>query len=335
TTLFLVQANLLREFEMGAGIRANVILFGIQPEQRAGIDSLLRSADLPVSPAVPIVPMRIERLKDRSAADWLADTTRGEESGPERWAVRREYRSTWRDTLVRSERPGGGYWPADTVDGRIPISMETGLAEDLQAEIGDPVDWDVQGLTVRTWIANLREVDWARFEPNFFVVFPSGVLEAAPHSYVSLTRSPDAESAGSIQRILAERYPNVASIDLRQVQATLEGILDRITWAIRFMAGFSLITGAIVLIGAMATSRYQRLREGVLLRALGAVRLQVLRVMLIEYASLGALAILTGMVLSTAAGWAIIHFIFDSSFAVPWIPFVALAAAILALTMGT
>lgn len=335
TTLFLVQANLLREFELGAGVRANVILFGIQPGQRAGVDSLLHASGLPILPAAPIVPMRMESLKGRSAADWLADTVTSEESRPESWAVRREYRSTWRDTLVRSEQAAGGSWPADTVDGRIPVSMETGLAEDLQLVLGDPVDWDVQGLTVPTYVAALREVDWARFEPNFFVVFPSGVLEAAPHSYVTLTRSPSPESAVSIQRKLAERFPNIASIDLRRVQATLEGLLDRVTWAIRFMAAFTLITGAVVLVGAMATSRYQRLREGVLLRALGAVRHQVLRVMLVEYASLGALAILSGMVMSTAAAWGIIHFVFESSFSVPWTSLLTLAATILVLTIGT
>ncbi len=334
-TLFLVQQNLLRELRLGGGGRPNLVLFDIQPNQRDGVDSLLQVEGLRIETPVPIVPMRIANIRGRSVTEWLADTTRGEDR-PERWALRREYRSTWRDTLVRSEQSVGGTWPVtQEAGGLVPVSMEVELAGDLGVGVGDPVDWDVQGVVIHSRVAGLREVDWARFEPNFFVVFPSGVLEAAPHSYVTLTRVADSADVGRIQRAVVERFPNVASIDIRQVQATIEGLLGRVSWAIRFMAFFSLVTGAIVLVGAMATSRWQRLREGVLLRALGATRGQVLRVMLVEFGSLGVLAILVGMVLATAAAWALVRFVFDSAFTVPWGAFSLLAAAILAVTTLT
>lgn len=335
-TLFLVQQNLLRDLRLGGGGRPNLVLFDIQPGQRDGVDSLLQASGLRVESPVPIVPMRIARIRGRSVTEWLADTTGGEDR-PERWALRREYRSTWRDTLVRSEQAvEGGAWPAaGEPGGVVPISMEVELAGDLGVGVGDTVDWDVQGVVVASRITGLREVDWARFEPNFFVVFPSGVLEAAPHSYVTLTRVADSADVGRIQRAVVERFPNVASIDIRQVQATIEGLLNRVSWAIRFMAVFSLVTGAIVLVGAMATSRWQRLREGVLLRTLGATRRQVLRVMLVEFGSLGVLAVLVGMVLATLAAWALVRFVFESSFTVPWGAFGLLAAAILAVTTLT
>jgi putative ABC transport system permease protein len=199
-TLFLVQQNLLRDLRLGGGGRPNLVLFDIQPGQRDGVDSVLQASGLRVEAPVPIVPMRIARIRGRNVSEWLADTTGGEDR-PERWALRREYRSTWRDTLVRSEQAveGDAWPPAGEPGGVVPISMEVELADDLGVRVGDPVDWDVQGVVIRSRIAGLREVDWARFEPNFFVVFPSGVLEAAPHSYVTLTRVADSADVGRIQ----------------------------------------------------------------------------------------------------------------------------------------
>src|SRR5690606_32950878 len=114
---------------------------------------------------------------------------------------------------------------------------------------------------------------------------------------VTLTRVVDPAARGRLQRALAERVPNVTSVDLGEVQRALEAVIGRVVAAIRFMAMFSLATGAIVLIGAIATSRWQRLREGTLLRTLGATRAQVLRILLVEYAALGLAAALVAAVL--------------------------------------
>jgi putative ABC transport system permease protein len=176
-------------------------------------------------------------------------------------------------------------------------------------------------------------VDWARFEPNFFVVFAPGVLESAPQTLVILTRVPDAAERGALQRRLAERLPNVTSLDLSNLQATLERLLDRVVLAIRFMAFFTLATGALVLVGALATSRFQRVREGALLRTLGATRAQLLRIVLSEYLSLGGLAAVVSLGLAGVAGWALARYVFDGRFSLPWLPLVGLGAAVVGLTV--
>ena len=149
-------------------------------------------------------------------------------------------------------------------------------------------------------MAVLRSVEWARFEPNFFVVFPEGPLDAAPQTCVLLSRVEDAAARARLQRAVVEAHPNVSTLDLAQVQRAIEGILDRVVLAVRFMALFSLGAGALVLAGAVASSRQQRVREGALLRTLGATRGQLLRILLAEYAVLGALAAAVAVLLSSA-----------------------------------
>jgi putative ABC transport system permease protein len=138
---------------------------------------------------------------------------------------------------------------------------------------------------------------------------------------------------GALQRRLAERLPNVTAIDLTIIQGALERLVDRVSLAIRFMALFTLATGTLVLIGALATSRFQRIREGALLRTLGATRAQLLRIVLAEYAALGLLAALAAAVLSTAAAWALARWVFEDTFAVPAGPLAGLTLGVVVLTV--
>jgi putative ABC transport system permease protein len=338
STLFLVQANLLRTFRFGEnGPRPNFVLFDIQPDQRGPIEDQLRSDGYPVQPAVPIVPMRILSVKGKPVGQLLADSSLvGDDGQPlGRWAFRREYRSTYRDTTVSSEtKVAGDWWKAGA--GRqavVPISVESGVAGELGVTVGDTMVWDVQGLPVTTRIANLREVNWARFEPNFFVVFATGQLERAPQMFVALTRIPDAAERGRIQRQVAIRFPNVTSIDLTQLQTSIEALLDKVILVVRFMALFSLATGGVVLIGAVATSRFQRIREGVLLKTLGATRSQILQILFVEYLALGLAGVLSAFILSIGAAWLLMTYVFEASFGVPVSELSGLAAGVVTLTV--
>jgi putative ABC transport system permease protein len=333
-TLFLIQHNLLRQLRLTGGpARPNLVLFDIQPDQLPSVQRELREAGLPQSGATPIVPMRMRSVKGRPVSELLAATpTRDEERASNAWIYRREYRSTYRDTVVASERVVEGEWSRA---GQSParISVEQDLAKELGVEVGDEIVWDVQGIAVPTRVGSLREVDWARFEPNFFVVFASGTLETAPQTYVTLTRVADPADRGRFQRRLAERFANVSTLDLSQLQEALERLVERVVLAIRFMALFSLGVGTLVLVGALATSRFQRVREGALLRTLGATRGQVYRVIFAEYMSLGLLASAVALVLAAGAGWAVARFVFESPFTFPLVPMSSLALMIVSLTV--
>jgi putative ABC transport system permease protein len=333
STLYLVQHNLLRQLRLTGGpSRPNLVLFDIQPDQLAAVERQLNAAGLPHPEATPIVPMRIGSINGRSVSRLMADTSvNGADGRSNAWAFRREYRSTYRDSVVASERViQGNWWGTSGPAGQI--SVEQDLARELGVKPGDVIVWDVQGVAVPSRVANVREVDWARFEPNFFVVFSPGTLDGAPRSYVTLTRIERAPERGQFQRELAERFPNVSTLDLSRLQETLERLVDRVALAIRFMALFSLVVGALVLIGALASSRFQRIREGALLRTLGATRGQVYRVLLAEYLALGALAASVALLLSCLAAWAVARFLFDSSYSVPLPSIAGLAGTVVALT---
>jgi len=336
-TLILVQHNLLRELRVDRGAtRPNLVFFDVQPDQQDDVRARVTAVGPLTAPVVPIVPMRIHSLEGRPVAELLA--IEDESKRPERWALRREYRSSYRDAPVPSERlVAGAWWRPGEWKGRagapVPIAVESGLARELRLELGDELVWDVQGVRIATRVACLREVEWARFEPNFFVVFPEGPLDDAPRSDVLLARVEDATARGRLQRDVVEAHPNVSTLDLAQIQRAIEGVLDKVVLAIRFMALFSLAAGALVLAGAVAASRYQRVREGALLRTLGALRPQLVRILLAEYAVLGVLSAGAALLLATAAGWALVRFVFEGSFALPGAELAALVASVVLLTI--
>ncbi len=320
-TLYVVQRNLLSQLAVEAAPdRPTLVLFDIQTDQREGVERILTGRGLPIIGTTPIVPARISHLNGRATSEILSDTT---ERRPARWALTREYRNTYRDTLVRSERVVEGELWGDG-NGTPRISIERDLARQLDVGIGDHITWDVQGVPIETVITSLREVDWARLEPNFFVVFEPGPLDEAPKTFVSLTRAESAAERAGLQRDVVLAFPNVVAMDLAALQDAIESIVGSVAMAIRFMALFSIASGMIVLVGAIATSRFQRIRESVLLRTLGARRQLIGRILLTEYTTLGLLAGLTGTALGVLAGWTAVTFMFRLAFEPPHIQLVLL-----------
>jgi len=326
-TLYLVEANLLGQVQfatLATPGKPNLVFVDIQRDQETGVDSLVRASGQPVLQQVPIVPMRIAAIDGRAADSLLRDPNR---RPPAPWALRREYRSTFRDTATAGERiVRGAWWHGPGAGPPWPVSLSTDVAQELRVGVGDRIDWTVEGTVVPTVIVALREVQWARFEPNFFAVFSSAALAAAPRSSVLLTRVDAAGARSALQRAVSARYANVTSYDIALVQQILERILGRVALAIRFMAAFSLATGALVLIGAVAAGRLARIREGALLKTLGATRRQLSRILLAEYVALGLLAGLVGVGLSALGAWAMMHFVFSLGFTLPAVPLVAVLA---------
>ncbi|MBI4500671.1 MAG: FtsX-like permease family protein [Gemmatimonadetes bacterium] len=322
-TLYVVQANLVAQFSMDtSSTRPNLVLFDIQADQRGGVEAMLASRGIKVSQLTPIVPARIWRVNDKAPDEFRP---RGDHL-PARWALRREYRNTYRDGLVETEKLVTGKWWSGSAGRRVggsagdtlpEISLEDQLATDLGVRLGDRITWDVQGVKIETQITSLRKITWARFEPNFFVVFQPGVLEKAPQTFVTLTHSDDPTLRAEVQRDLVITYPNISAVDLTLIQKTLDGVLSKVSLAIRFMALFSVASGLIILIGALAASRFQRVREAVLLKTLGAKGKQIRQILLTEYFAWGSLAAFTGVLLAAIAGWALTTRLFELPFTLP------------------
>jgi putative ABC transport system permease protein len=340
STIYLVQSNVLGRVQATADASAgNLLLFDVQDNQAPPIDSLLSARQHAIVQKTPIVTMRIDAINGRSTVELARDTT-VRRAG---WALRREYRSTYRDAIAPSEKLEQGSWFADSAvraaerakapDAPFPVSFEKDLALDLGISVGDTVTWNVQGVPVRTVVANIRTVNWARFEANFFVVFVPEAIRRAPQQFVFVATVPQGRPLAEVQRDIVRRFPNVSSLDLTLIRQTISSIVNRVVLAVRFLGIFSLAMGIPVLFSAVAATRRARLREGVLLRTLGASRAQVMRILLAEYGTLGVLGALTGMVLSFAGAWGVTTYLFKSPFDPAPLPALVIACGMLALTM--
>lgn len=339
STVYQVQHNLLRV--VGGKLeasRANVLFFDVQADQGEPLDSLIRTHGYNVVQRTPLVPMKLVAINSVRGEDLLkADSTkRGKGRRRPNWVLRREYRSTYRNVMMPSERiRTGRFHTGGSAPPAIPeVSLDVAVAEDLHATLGDTLTWNVQGVEVKSRVTSLREVNWSRFEPNFFVVFETRALEKAPRQYVLLADVKGDAAVARLQRDVVKRFPNVSSVDLTLIQQTVSRVLDKVTAAIRFMAGLSLALGIPVLFSAVSATRRERLREGVLLKVLGATRHQVGRVLLAEYLLLGALGSLAGVVLSVAGAWALMHFVFRQSYEPALLPALAVASAMIALAVS-
>jgi len=211
--------------------------------------------------------------------------------------------------------------------------MEVDVAADLRVGLGDTITWDVAGVTVRSVVTSLRSVEWDRLEPNFFAIFEPGSLDDAPQSTIMVARIPDPEARAAFQRDLVGAFPNVSALDFSRVQEAIDAILERVRQAVAFLGVFSALAGVVVLVGALATSRSQRLREGALLKTLGARRRQVLGVLFAEYVALGTLATATGLLLAWIASAILVPQVFQVDFTLHPRPFVAIWSAVSVLTV--
>ena len=333
STLYFTKDFLLAKASFESSAESpNLILFDVQSEQRQDVANTITPKGLPVIDNIPIVTMRLERIKDRAVNDIRLDTT----TRINKWILSHEFRTTYRDSMIASEQLVEGNWDGkvDPANGPIPISLSDNVANDALVTIGDTLLFNVQGKLMETVVGNIRQVDWARMQLNFSIVFPTGVLENAPQFHVLTTNAPNKKASANLQRELVKKFPNVSIIDLRQVVTLIEGILDKISWVITFMAFFSILTGIIVLIGSVRNSKYQRIRESVLLRTLGAQSKQILKINALEYLFLGVLGSGVGVVLSLVSSFMLAYFIFDTPFVPSWIPFVVDLPGIALLVLG-
>lgn len=339
-TMLSVQDNLLAWLNVEtSGNAPNVIAFDIQADQQASVADVFARHNAAATTLTPIVPAKITALNGITVDSLLSSNARKAEP----WALRREYRNTYRDTVVASEKLVEGKWFDDAetrgrggAGGVVPISIEQDVARDLGVKLGDRVSWDFQGVPVESEITSIRTVDWARFNTNFFVVFPSGTLDHAPQTFVAVGSVADAGERAALQRALVASHSNVSILDLATVRAALDSLLSKVTLAIRFMSLFSIIAGVIVLIGAVATARFQRLRESALLKTLGATRRLITQVLVAEYAALGTLAGATGVLLGSVASWLLMRFFFRLDYHMPFGALLILwvGVALLAVVVG-
>jgi putative ABC transport system permease protein len=332
STLFFVQYQLLDEVRFAdKEDQPNMLFFDIQTAQVEAVSQKLKDANLPILQEVPIVTMRLNAINgiNKRVNEELPDEEK--RSGG---LYNREFRVTYRDELISSERlVKGELVPYRQPGDSIFVSLEKGYAERNRLEIGDEMVFNVQGRPMTTYVGSYRDVNFRQVSTNFLVVFPEKVLENAPKFHVLITKTRSDQEAADLQNEIVRDFPNVSVINLATIVDTLEEILGKISFVIQFMALFSIITGVLVLISSLIISKFQRIKENILLRTIGAGTKVLVKINTLEYLFLGSLAALSGLLLSIIAAALLSIYTFEIPFRMEWALLGAVYLGITALTV--
>ena len=284
----------------------------IQPDQRDTFARLVREATGGTAPALtPVVRSRLAAIDGEPVTRAMVQA-RGGEARETTFYYTREYVLTWAaEPPVGNVITRGRWW--DGTPGPPRVSVEDVMARQLGIDVGSRLTFDVQGVPIEAEVASLRKVDWQSLTTNFFVVFSPGALDGAPTTFVGTARTPAATEA-ALQSAVVSAFPNVTAIPVRDVLERVGLVLADIAVAIRVIALFTVATGLVVMAGALASTRYQRLYESVVLRTLGATRGAVARAFAVEYGCLGAAAGVGGTALAAVLAWVVLTFVLET----PW-----------------
>ncbi|WP_027947880.1 ABC transporter permease [Litchfieldella anticariensis] len=288
----------------------NYFAINIQPGERQAFIETLEGASDELTALYPMVRGRITAINDQPPREVVPVDAQGDGS------LRRELNLTWRETLPEGNRvvagewfdsleaagsgSGGWYDEIDTQSPpRVPISMEDGLANRLGLGLGDTLTFTIGGEDITGEIASLRNLDWDSFRPNFFVIFPPGVLERFGHSYITAFHLP--RDNNDVLRRLVDNFPGVSLLNVEAILAQVRDLLGQVTRAVEFVLGFVLLAGVSVLYAALIASRPMRAHESGLLRVFGAGDRLLSRVQGAEFAVLGFTSGLMGALLAELA----------------------------------
>lgn len=301
-TMALVEGNLQRQVSERLPDEAPAFfLVDIQPDQVPLLENLVRTTpgahDLQTVPNMRGRVVRVGRESAEQASNHAATE--------QRWVLQGDRGITYARALPEgSTLVEGQWWPAD-YDGPPLISLEEAAARGLGIGIGDTLTVNILGRDIEARIANIRRLDWTSFGINFVLVFSPGLLERAPHTMLATVKAtPDGETA--LFKAITASYPNISVVRMKDVLTELNRIVEQLGAAVRGAAVVTLIAGLLVLAGALAAEHRRRLREGAILKALGATRRDIMAATLMEYAAVGLCAALVAYGLGLVASWAIV-----------------------------
>jgi putative ABC transport system permease protein len=321
-----LQATLLEQFSVTLdATAADMFLIDVQPGQAGGVEALLtqRTGQRP-PPSIPVLRARVVGVTGKAV------TIRGPEEVRRRRGIGREFTVTWRDHLQPNEQVvDGRFWGPGRTD-TPEVSIEAGVREDVPLQVGDLMQFDVLGRTIEARITSVRKVDWrdAR-QGGFMFVFRPGPLDQAPATFVAPVRGPaDPAARARLQRDIVDRFPNVSVIDLREILQNVERVLSKVTLGVTVVGALVLFVGALILIGSVSMTRFQRIYEVAIFRTLGAGTRLLTAMTALEYGVLGLLAGGIG----SAAAIGLSYYVSRQALNIPWSPQLGITLAGVGIT---
>jgi putative ABC transport system permease protein len=311
-----LQVNLLQDFSVQVGEDApDMFLMDIQNDQRAGLSALIdrENGAESVPKLIPVLRARIVAVRGRDVNLETYEDVR------ERGGLSREFTITYRSALEANEKlVDGSWWGAGPAGDQPEVSIEESLRRRFNIQIGDEMRFDVLGRIVTARVTSFREVDFRDFRAGgFMIVFRPGPFDTAPHAFIAAVRGGrDPGARTRLQGLIVSSYPNISVIDLREVLDTIKTIVDNVTLAVTVVGGLVLLSGSLILIGAVSMTKFRRVYEAAILKTLGASSRLIATMLVLEYGVLGAIAGTVGAAGAVVLSWAVATYGLD----LPWQP---------------
>jgi putative ABC transport system permease protein len=322
-----LQASLLQEFSIQTSDDSpDMFLLDIQRGQAEGVRAFLSDASHGAGKfqLIPVLRARVVGVSGREQQ--LNSVEEVREKGV---SLGREFTLTYRDHLEANEKViDGAFWSSPSSEPEV--SVERQIAERAHLHVGDTMRFDILGRTIAPRITSIRNVEWRESRNGGFVfVFRPGALDQAPQTYVSPFKGPaDPVARGRFQHDLVEKFPNVSVIDFHDVVERLKDVMSKVTMAITVVGGLVLFSGGLILVGAVAMTKFQQVYEAAVFKTLGANSRAIARMLFFEYGVLGSLAGLVGSLGAVVLTWGVSRYALE----IPWRIFVGEHVAGVVLT---
>jgi len=311
--LAVVRGDLLADWRRS--LPANVpnnFLINIQPDERRPLEEFLKSHGFGDPPMYPMVRARITAInsKPSESLKFKADNARG--------FLEREQNLTWASRLMDDNQLVAGHWWTEADFGKALVSISSEYREALQLELGDTLRFDIAGEDLTVRVASIRKVRWDSFKPNFFLVFPPGLLEGAAGTYMTSVYLTPEQRPALVD--LVRQFPTISVFDVDAILRQIRAIIDRATLAVQYVFLFTLVAGIVVLLAAVQSTRDERRYESAMLRTLGASRRTVLQGVAAEFSALGFLSGALAAFGASGVGWILARRLFGLQFTFdPWV----------------
>jgi len=318
--LAVVRGDLLADWRHSLSVDApNNFLINIRPEELKPLEAFLGAHGFGDPVMYPMVRARITAI-DGEVSDTIKLRS---ESGKN--FLEREQNLTWSQDLMPDNQLIAGRWWTRADAGKPLVSISSEYQESLHLKVGDTLKFDIAGEPLSVTVASIRKIRWDSFRPNFFLVFPPGLLDGAAGTYMtSLFLTPQQRPA-LVE--LVRRFPTISVFDVDAILKQIRDIMDRASLAVQYVFLFTLVAGVIVLLAAVQATRDERRYESAMLRTLGASRSTVLQGVAAEFSALGFLSGTLAAVGATAVGWLLARRLFSLAYSFdPWVWAVGLIA---------
>jgi len=330
-TITQIDGNLRRQFLAALPERAPSFYFiDIPASEAAHFDSFLKQT-LPQASIedVPMLRGRIVAARGVKAEDLKASTD-------SEWVLQSDRGLTYTGELPKGSRVVEGEWWAADYAGPPLVSMEKKIADGLRLKIGDEIVVNVLGRDMPATISNLRDIDWQGLGINFVLVFSPGAFKGAPHTHIATLTEPHPDAAGDARIIksVADAFPMITSVRVREVMETIGAVVTNLALAIRGASAVTLVSAILVLGGALAAGHRHRVYDAVILKTLGATRVRLLGAYALEYLMIGFATAVFGVIAGSVAAWLIVTRLMTLSFVWQAASAAGVVVAALIVTVG-